>query len=375
MVPPNSNPMKVRYSPLADQFADPEPILADIRALVATGDFTLGKVVGEFEAMFARMLGVKHAIGVGSGTDALKIPLKAAGIGPGDEVITTANTFWATIGAIAEVGGRPVLVDCDERFGMDIDKLEAVIGPKTKAIMPVQLTGDVLDMPRLMDMANKHKLIVIEDACQSLFGEWEGRRAGSFGLASAFSMHPLKIINVWGDAGIVVTNDDEMNRRCRLLRNHGLKTRDEMEILGYNTRLDSLQAVVGKHMLPQVPGWIEARIANAAYYDRGFAGIKGVRIPPRNPRSKNVYLLYILFAERRNELLDHCIAEGIEAKVHYPIPVYRQDALKYLGYRVGDFPVSDRHALEMITFPVDQYLSPAHLDRVIDVVRSFYAKG
>lgn len=375
MLPSDSNPMKVRYSPLADQFADPEPILADIRALVATGDFTLGKVVGEFEEMFARMLGVKHAIGVGSGTDALKIPLKAAGIGPGDEVITTANTFWATIGAIAEVGGRPVLVDCDERFGMDIDKLEAVIGPKTKAIMPVQLTGDVLDMPRLMDVANKHKLIVIEDACQSLFGEWGGLRAGSFGLASAFSMHPLKIINVWGDAGIVVTNDDEMNRRCRLLRNHGLKTRDEMEILGYNTRLDSLQAVVGKHMLPQVPGWIEARIANAAYYDRGFAGIKGVRIPPRDPRSKNVYLLYILFAERRDELLDHCIAEGIEAKVHYPIPVYRQDALKYLGYRVGDFPVSDRHALEMITFPVDQYLSPAHLDRVIDVVRSFYAKG
>lgn len=375
MVPPNSNPLNVRYSPLADQFADPEPILADIRALVATGDFTLGKAVGEFEAMFARMLGVKHAIGVGSGTDALKIPLKAAGIGPGDEVITTANTFWATIGAIAEVGGRPVLVDCDERFGMDLDKLEAVIGPKTKAIMPVQLTGDVIDMPRLMALAAKHKLVVIEDACQSLFGEWQGRRAGSFGLASAFSMHPLKIINVWGDAGIVVTNDDEMNRRCRLLRNHGLKTRDEMEILGYNTRLDSLQAVVGKHMLPQVPGWIEARIANAAYYDRAFTGIKGVRIPPRDPRSKNVYLLYILFAERRDELLDHCIAEGIEAKVHYPVPVYRQDALKYLGYRAGDFPVSDRHALEMITFPVDQYLSPAHLDRVIDVVRSFYAQS
>lgn len=375
MVSPNSHPMRVRYSPLADQFADPEPILADIRALVAAGDFTLGKVVGEFEEMFARMLGVKHAIGVGSGTDALKIPLKAAGIGPGDEVITAANTFWATIGAIAEVGGRPVLVDCDDRFGMDLDKLEAAIGPKTKAIMPVQLTGDVLDMPRLIALADKHKLIVIEDACQSLLGEWEGQRAGSFGLAAAFSMHPLKIINVWGDAGIVVTNDDAMNRRCRLLRNHGLKNRDEMEMLGYNTRLDSLQAVVGKHMLPQVPGWIERRIANAAYYDRAFAGIKGVRIPPRDPRSKNIYLLYILFAERRDELLDHCIAEGIEAKVHYPIPVYRQDALKYLGYRAGDFPVTDRHALEMITFPVDQYLTRAHLDRLIDVVRSFYAKS
>lgn len=371
---PENPPTKVRYSPLADQFADPEPILADIRALVASGDFTLGKVVGEFETLFAEMLGVKHAIGVGSGTDALKIPLKAAGIEPGDEVITTANTFWATIGAIAEVGGRPVLVDCDDRFGMDIDKIEAAIGPKTKAIMPVQLTGDVLDMPRIMAIAERHKLVVIEDACQSLFGEWEGRRAGSFGLAAAFSMHPLKIINVWGDAGIVVTNDDAMNRRCRLLRNHGLKTRDEMEILGYNTRLDSLQAVVGKRMLPQVPGWIEKRIANAAYYDRAFTGLKGVRVPPRDPRTKNVYLLYILFAERRDELLAHCVAEGIEAKVHYPVPVYRQEALDYLGYRAGAFPVTDRHAREMITFPVDQYLTRGHLDRVIDVVRGFYAR-
>jgi dTDP-4-amino-4,6-dideoxygalactose transaminase len=370
-----SSQFKVRYSPLADQFADPEPIFADIRALVETGDFTLGKVVREFEEMFARMLGVKHAIGVGSGTDALKIPLKAAGIGPGDEVITTANTFWATIGAIAEVGGRPVLVDCDDRFGMDLDKLETAISPKTKAIMPVQLTGDVLDMPRVMAIAAKHNLVVIEDACQSLFGEWEGRRAGSFGLAAGFSMHPLKIVNVWGDAGIVVTNDDEMDRLCRLLRNHGLKNRDEMQIFGYNTRLDSLQAVVGKRMLPQVPGWIEKRIANAAYYDRAFSNIKGVRIPPRDPRTKNVYLLYILFAERRDELLAHCIAEGIEAKVHYPIPVYRQEALKHLGYHQGDFPVSDRHALEMITLPVDQYLTKFHLDRVVDVVRAFYAKN
>ena len=236
-------PKPVRYSPLPQQFADPEPILNDIRALVASGDFTLGKVVGEFEAMFAEMLGVRYAIGVGSGTDALKVPLKAAGLGPGDEVITTANTFWATVGAIAEVGATPKFIDCDDSFGMDIDQLEAAIGPRTKAIVPVQLTGDVIDMPRVMAIAAKQGLPVIEDACQSLFGEWDGRKAGSFGVAGAFSMHPLKIINVWGDAGIIVTNDDEMNRRCRLLRNHGLRGRDTMEIYGYNTRLDSLQAV------------------------------------------------------------------------------------------------------------------------------------
>lgn len=373
-MPSPSDPRTVRYSPLGQQFADPEPIIADIRRLVASGDFTLGKVVGEFEAMFAAMLGTRYAIGVGSGTDALKVSLKAAGLEPGDEVITAANTFWATVGAIAELGARPVFVDCDDMFGLDIDRLDAAIGPRTKAIVPVQLTGDVVDMPRIMEIARARHLPVIEDACQSLLGEWEGRKAGTFGLAGAFSMHPLKIINVWGDAGIIVTDDDAIDRRCRLLRNHGLRNRDEMEILGYNTRLDSLQAVVGKHMLPQVPGWVEDRAAVAAYYDRAFAAIPQLRIPTRDPRSKNVYLLYVLFAEHRDELHAHCLAEGIEAKVHYPIPVYRQPALRYLGYKEGDFPVADRHAREVITFPVDQYLSRAEQDRVVEVVRSFYQK-
>jgi aminotransferase EvaB len=364
----------VRYSPLPQQFADPEPILDDIRKLVTSGDFTLGKVVGEFEEMFAAMLGVKHAIGVGSGTDSLKVALKAAGVGFGDEVITAANTFWATVGAIVEVGAKPVFVDCDDGFGIDLDRLEAAFTSRTKAVMPVQLTGDVIDMPRLARIAQRHDCVVIEDACQSLLGEWDGRKAGTFGLAAGFSMHPLKLINVWGDAGVIVTNDSEMNRKCRLLRNHGLKNRDEMQIYGYNTRLDSLQAVVGKHMLPQVPEWVDKRRAAAAYYDKAFASVPQVRIPPRNPKSKNVYLLYILFAERRDALLAHCIKEGIEAKVHYPIPLYRQEALQPLGYKSGDFPVTDRHAGEMITFPVDQYLTYAELDRVIDVVGGFYAK-
>ena len=372
-MPDSPQPIKgVRYSPLAQQFADPEPILDDIRKLVGSGDLTLGKAVGELEAMFAAMLGVKHAIGVGSGTDALKIAFKAAGLCPGDEVITAANTFWATVGALAEVGVKPIFVDCDDGFGIDLDKVEAAITPRTKAIVPVQLTGDVIDMTRLMAIAQAHNLPVIEDACQSLMGDWEGRKAGTFGLAAAFSMHPLKIINVWGDAGIVVTNDDAVDRRCRLLRNHGLKNRDEMTSYGYNSRLDSLQAVVGKHMLPQVPGWVEQRRTNAAYYDRAFAEIRGVRIPPRNPRSKNVYLLYILFAERRDELLAHCLANGLEAKIHYPIPLYRQEALRHLGYKLGDFPVTDRHARETITFPVDQYLTHSELDYVIETVRRFY---
>lgn len=364
--------MHVRYSPLAQQYAEPEEIFAELRELVRSGDFTLGKPVAEFEQMFADMVGIKHAIGVGSGTDSLKLPLKALGVGHGDEVVTTANTFWATIGAIAEVGAKPVFVDCDDSFCMDVDQLEAAITPRTKALMPVHLTGDVSDMPRIMQLAKKHGLPVVEDGCQSLLGEIDGKRVGTFGIASGFSMHPLKIINVWGDAGVVVTDDDKMNQKLRLLRNHGLRNRDEMEILGYNTRLDSVQAVVGKYIVKQTFEIGIKRAQTAAYYDAGFQGIPGIRVPPRNPRTKNVYLLYVLFAERRDALHKYCIEKGIEAKIHYPIPVYLQDALKFLGHNPGDFPVTDRHAKEVISFPVDQYLSRAEQDYVIETVRSFY---
>lgn len=363
--------MRVRYSPLAQQYADSEPIFDELRELVRTGDFTLGKAVGEFEEMFAAMLGVKHAIGVGSGTDACKLPLKALGVGPGDEVITCANTFWATVGAINEVGARPVFIDCDDSFCMDVRKLDSAVSPRTRAIMPVHLTGDVADMPGIMEIAKRRGLPVVEDGCQSLLGEFDGKKAGTFGIAAAFSMHPLKVINVWGDAGVVVTNDQEIDRKLRLLRNHGLKNRDEMEILGYNTRLDSVQAVVGKYIVRQTQNIVAKRARNAAYYDAGFKNVAGVRIPPRNPRTKHVYLLYVVFAEHRDELLEHCMERGIEAKVHYPIPLYQQEALRFLGYKRGAFPVTDRHARECITFPVDQHLSPAEMDYVIETVRNF----
>ena len=372
--PPPSATMidHVRYSPLAQQFAEPEEIFEELRTLVRSGDFTLGKVVGEFEREFAATVGVRHAIGVGSGTDALKLPLRALGVGPGDEVITAANTFWATVGAIAEVGAVPRFVDCDDSFGLDLGQLEAAIGPRTKAIMPVHLTGDVLDMPHLMRIAERHGLPVVEDGCQSLMGCVDGKPVGSFGVATAFSMHPLKIINVWGDAGVVVTNDDEMDRKLRLLRNHGLKNRDEMEILGYNSRLDSVQAVVGRWILRQIHDIVARRAQNAAYYDDGLRDIAGVRLPRRDPRTRHVYLLYMFFAEHREALLDHCQKHGVEAKVHYPIPIYRQKALDFLGHADGDFPVTDRHAKTVISLPVDQHLSREEQDYAIETVRSFY---
>jgi aminotransferase EvaB len=367
--------MRVRYSPLSQQFAQPDEIFVELRELVASGDFTLGKPVAEFEAMFAEAAGSKYAVGVGSGTDALKLPLKALGVGYGDEVITSANAFWATVGAIAEVGARPVFVDCDDGFGIDIDRLEEAITPKTKAIMPVHLAGDVLDMDRVMAIAEKHGLPVVEDACQSLTGERNGRKVGTWGAAAGFSMHPLKVINVWGDAGIVVTNDAEMDRKLRLLRNHGLRNRDEMEILGYNSRLDSVQAVVGKWSVRRIHEIVDGRIAAAARYDKGFGDIPQVRVPRRDPAVRHVYLLYVLLAEDRDALLQYCLDREIEAKVHYPIPVYRQEALQFLGHAPGDFPVTDRHAAEAISFPVDGYLTAEQQAHVVDTVRDFYGRS
>ncbi len=363
---------KVRYSYLPQQFADPSEILEELRRFVPTGDFTLGKPVGEFERRFADVIGTRHAIGCGSGTDALKLPLKALDIGHGDEVITTANTFIATVGAINEIGARPVFVDCDDSFCMDVSQVEAAITPRTKAIMPVHFTGYMTDMRRLMPIAKKHKLPVVEDACQGILADIEGKKSGTWGIAGGFSLHPLKNLNVWADGGIMVTNDDAMAEKLRLLRNHGLKNRDEIEILGYNSRLDSVQAIVGNWLIKDVHDITSKRIENAAHYDAAFRKISQVRVPPRPSDCKRVFHLYIVFAERRDQLFQYCLDKGIEAKVHYPIPLYQQKGLAHFGYKPGDFPVADRHAREIISFPCDQHLSREQQDYVIATVRNFY---
>ena len=363
---------KVRYSYLPQQFADPSEILEELRRFVPTGDFTLGKPVAEFERRFAELIGTRHAIGVGSGTDSLKLSLKAVGVRHGDEVITTANTFIATVGAINELGARPVFVDCDDTFCMNVDQVEAAITPATRAIMPVHLTGYMTDMRKLMPIARKHELPVVEDACQGILADIAGKRAGTFGAAGGFSLHPLKNLNVWADGGVIVTDDDAIADKLRLLRNHGLRNRDEIDILGYNSRLDSVQAIVGNWLIRQVHDITDRRIANAAYYDAALGKIPQIRIPARAADCRRVFHIYIVFARDRDALFEHCVANGVEAKVHYPIPLYLQKGLAHFGYKAGDFPVTDRHAREIISFPCDQHLEREQLDHVIATVRGFY---
>lgn len=364
--------MQVRYSYLRQQFENCEDLWAELKKFVPTGDFTLGKPLVEFEKKFAELIGTKHAIGVNSGTDAIKLSLKAHGVGFGDEVITTANTFVATVGAIAELGAIPVFVDCNDTFCMDVDLVEKAITPKTKAIVPVHFTGYMTDMRKLLPIAKKHNLVVVEDACQSILGAIENKKAGTWGNTGAFSLHPLKNLNVWSDGGVIVTTDDEIANKLRLLRNHGLADRDNVTILGCNSRLDTIQAVVGNWLIPDAVKISDLRIKNANYYDEHLGKIPQITIPPRPKDFRIVYHLYIVFAQDRDGLLEYCVSKGIEAKVHYPIPIYRQKALEPYGYKAGDFPVTDAHVHKIITFPCDQHLSKEEMDYVIKTVQEFY---
>lgn len=356
---------------MPQQFGDCPDLWDQLKQFVATGDFTLGKPLSVFEESFARLIGSKYAVGVNSGTDAIKLSLKALGVGPGDEVITAANTFVATVGAIAEIGAVPRFVDVTESFCLDVTHVERVITTRTKAIVPVHFTGYMTDMAALTRIAEKYGIPIVEDACQSILANQCGRNAGTWGITGAFSLHPLKNINVWSDGGVVITDDKELATRLRLLRNHGLSDRDHVEVLGYNSRLDTFQAVVGNWLLPQAQKISEQRVMNAQYLDSKLASIQGIRIPSRPTDMRIVFHLYSVFAEHRDELLYHCQYNGIEAKVHYPIPIYRQQALKAYDIKTT-FPVTDWLAANSISFPCDQHLSMTELEEIVSTVESFY---
>jgi aminotransferase EvaB len=365
--------MKVRYSYLSQQFGNCPELWSQLKKFVKTGDFTLGKPLTEFERKFAKLIGTKYAVGVNSGTDAIKLSLKTIGIKHGDEVITAANTFVATVGAICELGAKPIFVDCDDSFCMDVNIVEKKITNKTKAIVPVHFTGYMTNMPKLKKISKKYNLPIVEDACQSILASINNKNSGTWSDFGAFSLHPLKNINVWSDGGIIVTSNKKYYNQLRLLRNHGLSDRDNVQICGYNSRLDTLQAVVGNWLIPDAKKIANQRIRNANFYDKNLSKINGIKIPPRLKNYKIVYHLYIVFAERRDELLKYCHKKGIEAKIHYPIPMYRQKAMKFLNHKKGDFPVSDKHAKNIISFPCDQHLSQKEMRYVVECVKKFYS--
>jgi len=365
--------MKVPYSYLDRQFADIAPYLDRIRELVTTGDFTLGRAVTEFEQRFASLCGLPYAVGVGSGTDALILSMKSLGVGPGDEVITTPNTFIATVGAIAMTGARPVFVDNNDEYTIDVNQIESAITPRTKAILPVHLTGNPADMPAIMEIAQRHNLTVLEDAAQSILASIDGKHVGSWGETASFSLHPLKNLNVWGDGGVIVTRSAELYEKLRLIRNHGLAGRDEVVMFGHNSRLDSLQAVVANLLIDQAGPITDQRIANAKQLDEGLAELgEHIVIPRRTPKVKQVFHTYVIRATNRDELLAYLQKQGIGAKVHYPIPLHLQEAAKDLGYKTGDFPVCEEHCRTIISLPVHQHLTPEEMEYMIEHINKFY---
>ena len=266
-----------------------------------------------------------------------------------------------------------MFVDCDERYQIDVTKIEAAISPKTAAILPVHWAGCPPEMDKVLEIAGRHSIPVVEDACPAVGAKINGRFAGTFGKVNAFSMHPLKPLNVWGDGGIIVTDDDKAAEFLRLYRNHGLVDRDHVEIWGVNDRLQPFQAVVGSRVLDTVEGLVEARIRNARLFDAGLKGLESCIRPPRRPAGyREVYQLYLVTASRRDELVEFLVGRGVEAKVHYPIPIHLQNAARDLGYKRGDFPVCERQADEVVTLPVHQHITEEQIGYMISSIREFY---
>jgi aminotransferase EvaB len=368
-----TNALEINHNYLFQQFSDRELIWEKIREIVVRGDFTLGTAVDEFESEFAMLCEANYAIGVGSGTDAIFLSLKALGIDKGDEVITTPFTFYATIGAIVTAGAKPVFSDVGEDYNICPDQIEKKITNKTKAILPVHWSGKACDMQRIEDLAQKYNLPIVSDACHAINAKYLGRSVGSFGTLACFSFHPLKNLNVWGDAGIIVTNSDELSDQLRLLRNHGLLGRDECRIFAYNSRLDTIQAIIAKHLLGKIDHITKSRVVNAGYFDEMLKTIPQIKIPPRDKNTYQVFHIYSVCCERRDELQEYLINNGVDAKVHYPTPMHLQPAAKFLSHQIGDFPMAEKISNCTLSLPVHEFITRDQQDLVINLIKSFYA--
>jgi len=299
--------------------------------------------------------------------------MKALGIGPGDEVITAPNTFVATAGAIVSAGATPVFVDVNEEYNIDPCLIEGAVTSRTRGIIPVHLTGNPAHMSQILAIADEHNLFVIEDAAQAIGASITGQPVGSFGIAGCFSLHPLKNLNAWGDGGVVVTNSKKLLDRIRLLRNHGLRNRNECEFFGYNSRLDTVQAIVAKVLMEDLDWITSRRIDNARAYDDYLRELADyITVPARHDGVRQVFHTYVVQARNRDALLMHLEEAGIEVKVHYPIPIHLQKASEYLGYTEGDFPVCEAQSKSIVTLPVHQHLTDEQIVYVVENIGAFY---
>lgn len=367
--------MKVPYVDLVAQHAPiKDELLAAVGNVIDHSQFILGHEVAEFERRFAELCGVHYAVGVNSGTDALILALRALDIGPGDEVITVANSFVASAGCVPLVGARPVFVDVREDYNIDPALIESALTPRTRAILPVHLTGRPANMDLITEIAQAHGLYVVGDCAQAVGAEYKGRRVGSFGDVGCFSLHPLKTLGACGDGGVLTTNDVGLYERFKDLRNIGLRAGNECVVWGHNSRLDTMQAAILLVKLEHLEEWTEERRANACFYQERLADLSQVCVPVDKPYERAVYQTFVIQARWRDQLKEHLAARGVGTAIHYPIPIHLQKAAIGLGYRVGSFPVIERQAGRILSLPVYPGLGSQQLEHVVDGLYSFYVE-
>ena len=368
-----AHPMTVKLLDLVPQYQSiRDEIGAAIDEVLSTQQFILGKKVEELEARIARYCGVKLAVGVASGTDAILLSLMALGVKEGDEVITTPYTFFSTVSCITRLGARPVLADIDPRtYNIDPGRVAKPIGRATRAILVVHLFGQTADMDAISEAAGRSGIPVIEDACQSIGARYKGKRAGSLGAAGCLSFFPSKNLGGFGDGGMIVTDDPSLADAARILRVHGGREKYYHDVVGINSRLDALQAAVLLVKLKHVDAWHEGRRRNAAYYDGELSKTAGVTIPWVDPRNESVYNQYVIRVKERDALRDHLRKRGIGCDVYYPVPLHLQKCFAYLGGKPGDFPESERAARETLALPVYPELGTAEKEYVVSSIRDF----
>ena len=351
-------------------------VLSAIEAVCNEQSFVLGRRVEAFESAIAEYLGCRYAVGVASGSDALLLSLMAVGVKPGDEVITVPFTFFSTAGGISRLHAVPVFVDVrPDTFTIDTEQIERKITPRTKAIIPVHLFGQCADMEPIMDLADRHGLAVIEDACQSIGASRRGRNAGTFGYSGCFSFFPSKNLGGVGDGGLIVTNDGDLRELLLALRVHGSRSDYHHDHVGLNSRLDALEAAVLRVKLPHLNGWNAKRSRNAATYNRLLteAGLlEHLVLPTTDPSNVHVFNQYTLRAQRRDELMAYLKEHEIGHKVYYPVPLHLQECYQPLGYAKGDLPVSEQLAREVLSLPVYPELTNAQMESVVRRVSEFY---
>jgi dTDP-4-amino-4,6-dideoxygalactose transaminase len=364
--------MTVPFLDLKQQYlAIKDEILSAVAGVCESTQFVLGKEVAAFEQEFAAFCGVPHAVALNSGTSALHLALLAAGVGPGDEVITVPCTFVATVAAVLYTGARPVLVDVDPAtYTMDPAQIEKVITPKTKALLPVHLYGNAASMDPIIAIARRHGVVVIEDAAQAHGAEYKGRRCGSMGDLGCFSFYPGKNLGAYGEGGLVTTRDPELARRMRMLRDWGAETKYQHVLKGFNYRMEGIQGAILRVKLKYLEAWTEARRRHAAAYNRLLAGGQ-LTLPVETPGSRHVYHIYAVLANRRDELVAFLNSQGVHASIHYPTPVHLLPAYSDLGYGAGDFPISESIATREISLPMFPEMTEMQVESVCQAVRQW----